>query len=70
MRPAAQAALQAFRDVERTRFLLDRKEETLRQALMRVQFDPGTTEDDRAEYAAATRAVLVEYDEKRGRAGM
>jgi hypothetical protein len=70
MRPAAQAALQAFRDVERTRFLLDRKEEALRLALIRLAHDSRATEDDRAEYAAATRAVEVEYDEKRGKAGM
>jgi hypothetical protein len=61
-------AVQAFREVERAKLLLDKKEQALLVSVhvMATNCDP----EDRAEYVRLTDEVLAEFEGKREKAGL
>lgn len=61
-------ALNAFREAERARLLLDRKEKALTEANVRLAVQ-GTNED-REYYFRETEKIVAEYDAKREKEGL
>lgn len=57
-------AVTAFRDAEKARLLLDKKERDLREAVV------GMTAEEKADYVEMTESILREYEEKREKAGL
>ena len=59
----ASMAVEAFREVERVRLLLDKKEKALSQAVrvMAVECD----DESKAAYFDATQSIIDEYEVKR-----
>jgi hypothetical protein len=64
------AAVQAFRDAERARFLAERKDADTTAMLHAFTTDPATTREDRHTWMAETQAILNEYEAKRAKAGI
>ena len=57
------AAVQAFRETERVRFLLEQKENRLLRAISQLELK------DRAEYFDQSSSILEEYNSKRKKRG-
>lgn len=66
-------AVQAFREVERAKLLLEKKEQALSNAVLIMANSVGMNASDakdREEYVRLTNEILAEYEVKREKAGL
>lgn len=63
--PEVEAAIQAFYEAERVQLLLDKKQRSLRAAVLQI-----SSQEELIDYVEETQKIIFDFEEKRMRAGL